>query len=151
MTYIKVNNSTLAPTHYLNQCWFNVSEILWHSPESNFTASAQATTCMISLNIILLKLQPHYPWANVLMFDSWLLRFYFFGSQVVIHDFWDFIFSGRRSYVFRPQTREAREAGGHQTSGVDMYVTQERVILLDSQVHNAAILIPTILFNPKMS
>ena len=60
-------------------------------------------------------------------------------------------FSGCRSYVFRPQTREAREAGGHQTSGVDMYVTQERVILLDSQVHNAAILIPTILFNPKMS
>ena len=29
-----------APSHHLNQCWLPVSEVLWHSPESNFTATA---------------------------------------------------------------------------------------------------------------
>ena len=32
-----------AWSHYLNQCWLPINEVLWHSPESNFTASAQAT------------------------------------------------------------------------------------------------------------
>ena len=31
-----------APSHYLNQCWLITSEVLWHSPESNYTVSAQA-------------------------------------------------------------------------------------------------------------
>ena len=26
-----------APSHYLNQCWLMISEVLWHSAESNFT------------------------------------------------------------------------------------------------------------------
>ena len=26
-----------APSHYLNQCWVLISEVLWHSPDSNFT------------------------------------------------------------------------------------------------------------------
>ena len=26
-----------APNHYLNQCWLMISEVLWHSPDSNFT------------------------------------------------------------------------------------------------------------------
>ena len=26
-----------APSHYLNQCWLMISEVLWHSPDSNFT------------------------------------------------------------------------------------------------------------------
>ena len=30
-------------SHYLNQCWLRNNEVLWHSFESNFTASAQAT------------------------------------------------------------------------------------------------------------
>ena len=30
-----------APSHYLNQCWPLINEILWHSSESNCTASAQ--------------------------------------------------------------------------------------------------------------
>ena len=33
----------VAPSHYLSQGWPPISEILWHSPEFNFTASAQAT------------------------------------------------------------------------------------------------------------
>ena len=26
-----------APSHYLNQCWLMISEVLWHSPNNNFT------------------------------------------------------------------------------------------------------------------
>ena len=26
-----------APSHYLNQCWLMISEVFWHSPDSNFT------------------------------------------------------------------------------------------------------------------
>ena len=29
------------PSHYLNQCGLNMRCVLWHSPESNFTRSAQ--------------------------------------------------------------------------------------------------------------
>ena len=31
--------SLMAPNHYLNQCWLRISEVLWHSPDSNFTES----------------------------------------------------------------------------------------------------------------
>ena len=27
----------MAPSHYLNQRWLMISEMLWHSPDSNFT------------------------------------------------------------------------------------------------------------------
>ena len=29
-----------APSHYLNQCWLMITEVLWHSPDSNFTENA---------------------------------------------------------------------------------------------------------------
>ena len=32
-----------TPNHYMNQYWLIISMVLWHSPKSNFTASAQAT------------------------------------------------------------------------------------------------------------
>ena len=32
-----------ASSRYLNQCWHLVIEVLWHSPESNFTASVHVT------------------------------------------------------------------------------------------------------------
>ena len=32
-----------APSHYLNQCCLLINELLWHSPESNVSASAQST------------------------------------------------------------------------------------------------------------
>ena len=32
----------MASSHYLDQYWLLIHRILWHSPESNFTASAQA-------------------------------------------------------------------------------------------------------------
>ena len=28
-----------APSHYLNQCWLIITDVLWHSPKSNFTRS----------------------------------------------------------------------------------------------------------------
>ena len=28
--------SLMAPSHYLNQCWLIIREVLWHSPEGNF-------------------------------------------------------------------------------------------------------------------
>ena len=31
----------MAPSHYLNQCWLMISEVLWHSPDSNFTENTQ--------------------------------------------------------------------------------------------------------------
>uniref|UniRef100_A0A8C4WX67 Nonsense-mediated mRNA decay factor SMG9 n=1 Tax=Eptatretus burgeri TaxID=7764 RepID=A0A8C4WX67_EPTBU len=39
----------------------------------------------------------------------------------------------QRQYVFKPQSHEIRERGGYQTSGVDFYITQERIIFLDTQ------------------
>ena len=41
----------VAPSHYLNQCWLLVSDVLCHSPESNFTV-LRLQFCIISLNII---------------------------------------------------------------------------------------------------
>ncbi|XP_062368394.1 nonsense-mediated mRNA decay factor SMG9 [Cinclus cinclus] len=38
-----------------------------------------------------------------------------------------------RSFVFRPQPPELRERGGAQTGGIDLFVTQERVLFLDTQ------------------
>ena len=32
-----------APNHYLNQCWLPISEVFWHSPDSNFLAGAEVT------------------------------------------------------------------------------------------------------------
>ena len=57
-----------APNHCLNHCWLLISQVLWHSPESNFTVNAQVwlLVYIISLRIILLKLLPHLPGANEL-------------------------------------------------------------------------------------
>ncbi|TRY94703.1 hypothetical protein DNTS_021600 [Danionella cerebrum] len=39
----------------------------------------------------------------------------------------------QRAYVFRAQTQEIKERAGNQSSGIDFYITQERVIFLDTQ------------------
>ena len=31
----------MAPNHYLSQCWVIIREVLWHSPEANFTGNTQ--------------------------------------------------------------------------------------------------------------
>lgn len=39
----------------------------------------------------------------------------------------------KKSYVFEPQDRSEQERAIHLTNGIDMYVTKERLILLDTQ------------------
>lgn len=42
-----------------------------------------------------------------------------------------------RGYVFRAQTQEIKERGGNQSTGIDFFITQERVIFLDTQASKA--------------
>ncbi len=39
-----------------------------------------------------------------------------------------------RSYIFAPQNRDCQESCVHLTDGIDMFVTGQRVIFLDTQV-----------------
>ena len=34
----------MAPSHYLNQCWLLISEVLWYSPQGNFKTTAISLT-----------------------------------------------------------------------------------------------------------
>jgi len=43
------------------------------------------------------------------------------------------VLCGYRNFYFRPQSLEHHELGGHCTTGVDLFVTSNRVILLDTQ------------------
>ena len=54
----------MAPSHYLNQCWLLISEILWYSLESNFTARARAA---IWYNESFIFLSFLYIWNNYLI------------------------------------------------------------------------------------
>ena len=56
----------MAPSHYLNQCWFIIIGVLWHSPESGFTRGAHEFICNVCWKIIFGKFQPHLPGANEL-------------------------------------------------------------------------------------
>ncbi|XP_077525461.1 nonsense-mediated mRNA decay factor SMG9 isoform X1 [Amblyomma americanum] len=57
--------------------------------------------------------------------------------------------SGMRQ-LFRPQSRELRELGQHCTTGVDIYVTPERMVLLDTQpVLSASVMDHMIQFEKK--
>lgn len=47
----------------------------------------------------------------------------------------------QRAFVFRAQTQEIKERAGNQSTGIDFFITQERVIFLDTQ----PILSPSIL------
>ena len=53
-----------APSHYPIQCRPLISKVLWHSPESNFKASARLQFWVINFEFILLKSLPHLPGAN---------------------------------------------------------------------------------------
>ena len=48
-----------------------------------------------------------------------------------------------RPYLFRPQSKDIQDCGGYQTVGVDMVVTGERIILLDTQVRNCVVCVYT--------
>ena len=56
-----------APSHYLNQCWLIISEVLWHSSESNFTDDISAINHCNWLEKYSSKisLKSHWPqWVN---------------------------------------------------------------------------------------
>ena len=57
----------MAPSHYLNPCWFLISsEDLWHSSESNFTSTKD--TILYEFENYTLKITVPYPrgqWVNM--------------------------------------------------------------------------------------
>ena len=55
-----------APSHYLNQCWLLISEVLWHSPLSNFTVSDEATILYNEFDhyTLLTTPSPRHQWVN---------------------------------------------------------------------------------------
>ena len=55
-----------APSHYLNQCWLLISEVLWHSSENKSTARAQAIILHNELKSYVGKLLSYHPGAIVL-------------------------------------------------------------------------------------
>ena len=54
-----------APSHYLNQCWLNISKVQWHPSESNFTRVTE-----ISLKITYLKFHSNLPGVNELIKEN---------------------------------------------------------------------------------
>ena len=55
----------MAPSHYLNQCWPLITEVLWYTLESNFT-SPKLLFSMRSLKMTFLKSLPCLPGTNKL-------------------------------------------------------------------------------------
>ena len=56
----------MAPSHYLNQCWLLMNEVLWYSSESNSTSRAQAIILHNELELIFWKLLSYHSGATVL-------------------------------------------------------------------------------------
>ena len=56
-----------APSHYLNQCWLILSEVLWHLLERNFTGGALAIILFYVFELNLQQLLPYLPGANELI------------------------------------------------------------------------------------
>ncbi|XP_050406427.1 nonsense-mediated mRNA decay factor SMG9 [Patella vulgata] len=54
-----------------------------------------------------------------------------------------------RNYIFQPQTKETKEEGSHQTNGIDMFVSSERIILLDAQPVMSASLLDNLIRHDK--
>ncbi|XP_041373316.1 protein SMG9-like isoform X2 [Gigantopelta aegis] len=54
-----------------------------------------------------------------------------------------------RNYVFKPQVKEVRENAGHETNGIDMFVTAERIIYLDTQPVMSASVMDDMIHNEK--
>ena len=57
-----------APSHYLNRCWLNISEVHWQWPEGNFASweMSQQSITKISMKSTNSKFHPNLPGANEL-------------------------------------------------------------------------------------
>ena len=91
----------MKPWLELMLCWFFfISEVLWHSPESNFAIGAQATFLYNRFEIILLISYPQGQWviaggdklSYVQMAPSHYLRQYWFIVQVMLANASHYIF-----------------------------------------------------------
>ena len=54
----------MAPSHYLNRCWLLISEVLWHSSESDFTVSATAIILYNEFKNYTFKITATSPWGQ---------------------------------------------------------------------------------------
>ena len=64
----------MAPSHYMNQHWLIISDVLWHSPKGNITGNAQDIYIKYEFKITNLRLHLHLPVASELTFSwIWLL------------------------------------------------------------------------------
>ena len=67
-TLVKVMAWCLAtPSHYLNQCWFIIKCVPWHSTENIFTISVHGRNPQHVFQDSILKLLPHLPGDNGLI------------------------------------------------------------------------------------
>ena len=77
-----------SPSHYLNQCWLIISEVLWHSPEGNFTGN----TWKISILDTSLKLtvvaaaSPCGQWVNKLSVSDFCGRL-----TSIAQKYWEYV------------------------------------------------------------
>ena len=54
-----------APSHYLNQCWVVIKDVLLHSHGSNFTRSAHELNQPRTISQEMLKISLTYQWLDV--------------------------------------------------------------------------------------
>ena len=65
----------MAPSYYLNQWWYLISKIFWHSFESNFTVSLQATILYNEFENHTFRVtatSPRGQWVNTRLILPWL-------------------------------------------------------------------------------
>ena len=89
-----------APSHYLNQCWSIINEILGHLQESGFIGNAKHVNPSISLKMRLLKTPAHLPGANELI--VWCTQLILWNAgHISIYQIW----SHRSFAIIVPKAR----------------------------------------------
>ena len=68
-----INKPPMAPSHFLNRCWLLICEVLWHSSESSFKGSAEATILYNDFENYIFKIITTSPRACELKVDHLLM------------------------------------------------------------------------------
>ena len=72
--------SLMAPSHYQNQCWL-IKEVLWHSPEVNFTGNSNILIIKIDMKI--------HIWNQSYLSDTnELINNFLLATDSIIWDWW---------------------------------------------------------------
>ena len=61
------DNDNILCHQWRQQCWFLISEVMWHSPKRNFTMKTQSTFQYNEFENYTFKSLPHLPGANELI------------------------------------------------------------------------------------